>query len=247
MIKLFRKTRQKLLTEHKFSKYFLYVIGEIVLVVIGILIALQLNLMNENTKLDQVRQGYYHQLLDNLNKDKIYIKKTISLLDSMRFNYKTYLETFKQPNLSPDQAIRNQFDLIPISTVISFNTSTIESLENTGDIKIIPPFIRNKLADLKQLQYRTIKASDTNDNAKNDLFVILGAEFGSSSLRGRLNNQPQLKGFLQTENKADKLFIIMEAAYEWKEVSERQTLASLKTILTYNEALVKLINVELKK
>ena len=165
----------------------------------------------------------------------------------MRFNYKTYLETFKQPNLSPDQAIRNQFDLIPISTVISFNTSTIESLENTGDIKIIPPFIRNKLADLKQLQYRTIKASDTNDNAKNDLFVILGAEFGSSSLRGRLNNQPQLKGFLQTENKADKLFIIMEAAYEWKEVSERQTLASLKTILTYNEALVKLINVELKK
>ena len=79
MIKLFRKTRQKLLTEHKFSKYFLYVIGEIVLVVIGILIALQLNLMNENTKLDQVRQGYYHQLLDNLNKDKIYIKKTISL------------------------------------------------------------------------------------------------------------------------------------------------------------------------
>ena len=43
MIKLFRKIRQKLLTEDKFSKYLLYAIGEIILVVIGILIALVCN------------------------------------------------------------------------------------------------------------------------------------------------------------------------------------------------------------
>jgi hypothetical protein len=43
MIKYFRNIRHKLLTENKFSKYFLYAIGEIFLVVIGILIALQIN------------------------------------------------------------------------------------------------------------------------------------------------------------------------------------------------------------
>ena len=43
MIIFFKKIRQQLLTENKFSKYLLYAIGEIVLVVIGILIALQLN------------------------------------------------------------------------------------------------------------------------------------------------------------------------------------------------------------
>jgi len=43
MIKFFRKIRQKLLIENKFSKYILYAIGEIILVVIGILIALQIN------------------------------------------------------------------------------------------------------------------------------------------------------------------------------------------------------------
>ena len=47
MIKFFRKIRQRLLTENKFSKYLLYAIGEIVLVVIGILIALQINNCNE--------------------------------------------------------------------------------------------------------------------------------------------------------------------------------------------------------
>jgi hypothetical protein len=46
MIKFFRKIRQNLLSENKFSKYLVYAIGEIVLVVIGILIALSINNWN---------------------------------------------------------------------------------------------------------------------------------------------------------------------------------------------------------
>ncbi|MFC3880466.1 hypothetical protein ACFOSV_09780 [Algoriphagus namhaensis] len=55
MLNFFRKIRQKLLTQNisdgqagKFSKYLTYAIGEIILVVIGILIALQINTWNEN-------------------------------------------------------------------------------------------------------------------------------------------------------------------------------------------------------
>ena len=50
MIKFFRRIRQKLLSESKFSKYLLYAIGEIVLVMIGILLALQVNTWNEQKK-----------------------------------------------------------------------------------------------------------------------------------------------------------------------------------------------------
>ncbi|MCW5518178.1 DUF6090 family protein [Muriicola sp. Z0-33] len=50
MIKFFRKIRQRLLTENKFSKYLIYAVGEIVLVVIGILIALSINNWNELKK-----------------------------------------------------------------------------------------------------------------------------------------------------------------------------------------------------
>ena len=46
MLKFFRKIRQKLLTDNKFSKYLIYALGEIVLVVIGILIALSINNWN---------------------------------------------------------------------------------------------------------------------------------------------------------------------------------------------------------
>ena len=46
MIKFFRKIRKKMLTDNKLSKYLIYAIGEIILVVIGILIALQVNNRN---------------------------------------------------------------------------------------------------------------------------------------------------------------------------------------------------------
>ncbi len=50
MIKFFRRIRQRLLSENKFSKYLIYAVGEIILVVIGILIALSINNWNEKQK-----------------------------------------------------------------------------------------------------------------------------------------------------------------------------------------------------
>src|SRR6056297_3218363 len=65
MIKFFRKIRQRLLSETKFSKYLLYGIGEIVLVVIGILLALQINDWNEENK----NQKEAHKMLLQLKNE----------------------------------------------------------------------------------------------------------------------------------------------------------------------------------
>ena len=50
MIKFFSRIRKRLLTENKFSKYLLYAVGEIILVMVGILLALQVNNWNEEKK-----------------------------------------------------------------------------------------------------------------------------------------------------------------------------------------------------
>lgn len=55
MIKLFRRIRQRLVAENKISRYVLYAIGEIVLVVIGILIALQINTWNQ-ARLERINE-----------------------------------------------------------------------------------------------------------------------------------------------------------------------------------------------
>ncbi len=66
MIKFFRKIRQQLLTENKFSKYLLYAIGEIVLVVIGILFALQINNWNEYRKERIVEREILQNMVESL-------------------------------------------------------------------------------------------------------------------------------------------------------------------------------------
>lgn len=71
MIKFFRKIRQNLILENQTGKYLKYAIGEIVLVVIGILIALQINNWNEERK----NRNYENQLLVQLQNDlKLNIK-----------------------------------------------------------------------------------------------------------------------------------------------------------------------------
>jgi len=70
MIKFFRKIRQRLLTENKFSKYLLYAIGEIILVVIGILIALQVNNANETRKSNLELDKIIHNLIQEFESNQ---------------------------------------------------------------------------------------------------------------------------------------------------------------------------------
>ena len=65
MLRFFRQIRQRLLTDNKFSKYLLYAVGEILLVVIGILIALQIDNWNEERK----ERSLYQQYLVRLKAD----------------------------------------------------------------------------------------------------------------------------------------------------------------------------------
>ena len=80
MIKFFRHIRQNLINQGKTSKYLKYAIGEIVLVVIGILIALQINNWNEGQKLQKTQ--------------KLYLEKLAIDVDSMIVQYKFFSKRF---------------------------------------------------------------------------------------------------------------------------------------------------------
>jgi ribosomal protein L32E len=96
-MKFFRKIRQNLLTENKFSKYLLYAIGEIVLVVIGILIAVQINDWNNyriEKKSDYQLIGALitdlkskdREIISDLEYGKSLIKKTDKIVDNWAKN-----------------------------------------------------------------------------------------------------------------------------------------------------------------
>jgi hypothetical protein len=105
MIKFFRKIRHRLLTENKFSKYLIYAIGEIVLVVIGILIALQINNWNEEGKTSLEEQKILEQLknefeknLEQLN-EKIYMRNKMTLASEGLLNYIDHPEEIVEDSL----------------------------------------------------------------------------------------------------------------------------------------------------
>ena len=75
MIKFFRKIRQKLLTENKTGKYLIYAIGEIILVVIGILIALQINNWNDSKNQSKKELEFLVNLENDLKSDIAYMMR----------------------------------------------------------------------------------------------------------------------------------------------------------------------------
>jgi len=84
MIKFFRKIRYNLMSENKTSKYFKYAIGEIILVVIGILIALQINNTNEQRKETKELKEYLHKISTNVQSDIDQIEKLKIRRDTVR-------------------------------------------------------------------------------------------------------------------------------------------------------------------
>tara|TARA_R110000765_G_scaffold127959_4_gene226037 strand:+ start:1835 stop:2227 length:393 start_codon:yes stop_codon:yes gene_type:complete len=81
MIKFFRKIRQNLLMENKTGKYFKYAIGKIVLVMIGILLALQVSNWNQDRK-DRISE---RKLLDNIHRDFVHNKVGFDSLKAIHY------------------------------------------------------------------------------------------------------------------------------------------------------------------
>lgn len=138
MIKFFRHIRKSLLMENKTGKYFKYAIGEIVLVVIGILIALQINNWNENKKfrIKEITMLNELHLEFKANKEK--------LLINTREHEKRYQSTQKAIELLPIDLKKTNLDSLSsyINSSIGFWTfepsqGTINSLINSSNLDLI--------------------------------------------------------------------------------------------------------------
>jgi hypothetical protein len=148
MIKLFRKIRQNLLSEGKTGKYFKYAIGEIVLVMIGILLALQVNNWNEERKNISIRKSYLENLKVDLKEDL----ENLERLNTINTSAETegfYLADFLDNNLVEVDTLRLMKSIIftgyiPNLTVIS---ATYNDLINSNNIYLFNDVALKRLLD----------------------------------------------------------------------------------------------------
>lgn len=247
MIKFFRKIRYDLIGKNKTGKYLKYAIGEIVLIVIGILIALQINNWNENKKSDRVLKNYYSQILQELEKDTTYIHQRIKILDSNILNHNNYLDKF-QKHESLEKLLISQGKLNLGVLSLKFNTNTIETLQSTGDIKLIPIEIRNKLLNLKNSQEDIIEAVSVNNNIYgNDITSAMNLGFVANIFESANNESSKIFTELKVEDNLPKIALIINGISELKAITHDNLKKSLKPMLDDIDNLTKLIREELKK
>ncbi|NKI30422.1 DUF6090 family protein [Croceivirga thetidis] len=247
MIKFFRRIRQKLLSENKFSKYLIYAIGEIVLVMIGILLALQVNNWNENRKTQNTINEYYGQLLEDLKKDSSFSKITIEEFKNNQQAFQKYYELYNKDNLELEEVYASINSLIVATKPLSFNSSTIETLQNSGDIKLIPTTIRNKLIDLRRNQLNTIKRAEGLENGKYNIIQRTSLMTGSDDLQKKLERHPELKKRLGKDLKLEELILSIEGGHNWKNIMEKEIIARLQQMEIDINEITNLIKEEIKE
>ena len=133
MIKFFRKIRQKLLTENKFRSYLLYAFGEILLVVIGILIALQISEWNETRKVNESIQSHLQILEQNLMEDQVQLN---ALKQNMRNNVDYSDSALQQIKTNIPVTKRSKFYFVMLLFEYNFsaNSNAIETITQSNEL-----------------------------------------------------------------------------------------------------------------
>tara|TARA_R110002050_G_scaffold149358_5_gene275834 strand:+ start:3427 stop:4176 length:750 start_codon:yes stop_codon:yes gene_type:complete len=152
MIKFFRKIRQNLLMENRTGKYFKYAIGEIVLVVIGILIALQLNNWNDTVKERSVEIKILQEILSNLEHDLVEIRSDIESMDSINKATKD-INRFMKTDSIPSETFFYDVAKIRVNPHFDPNKSGYNLLVSKGVEIILNDSLRGSLSLLYESLY----------------------------------------------------------------------------------------------
>ncbi|WP_411768403.1 DUF6090 family protein [Winogradskyella sp. A3E31] len=138
MIKFFRQIRYNLMEKGKTGRYFKYAIGEIILVVIGILIALQINNWNEMRKANALEKNYYCLLLDNLNQDQQQVNVLKTLVQE-RIDYSNkMISVIQQDQSDATKFGKNlRYAIRLASKTFQPNDATYLDIKSSGNLSLI--------------------------------------------------------------------------------------------------------------
>ncbi|WP_411030531.1 DUF6090 family protein [Spongiimicrobium sp. 3-5] len=217
MIKFFRKIRQKALTENRFSKYLIYAIGEIILVVLGILIALAINNNNQNRVTREKEQTYLSGLKNDFQTSKLKLSELIKVNKSNFHGAQQLIAYASNKNELPTETLFSELLLNTFSSDISFNpnNSLLNEMISSGSLKDISN------AELRKQLTNWLSTIEDISKQENELGIqrekVLGFfRTNETSLRTvfNLTRVNQELGLPKIENNISNLKLLKSTAFE---------------------------------
>ncbi len=221
MIQFFRKIRHSLVSENKFRKYLLYAIGEIILVVIGILIALQINNWNDYRKERQSEQLILRNFKKNLKTDAQLLQqfhesadKGIKAVDTILLMVNSHIDfNYMSFATSIERVLSNNY--------FQTTSTTFDQSISTGNIDLIQDdSLRFEILNyykLSKLNFEDNRMLETNQNhVFPTLFsLIIPTKSVSYSLTGIETTLPELDlGELATNQAFNTWVIFKKSAFQ---------------------------------
>ena len=160
MFRFFRQIRQQVVSEGRLRKYFLYAAGEIVLVVVGILIALQINNANELRLQRQSELSYLRNLKVDLQINVQELDKFIAARNGRIASASKMIDYFEGAPLDDLEDFNYHNIHVQLWQKFYQNNNTFQELVNSGNLGIISDNdIKNALMDL-ELLYKKMKSNE---------------------------------------------------------------------------------------
>lgn len=172
MLKFFRGIRQNLLNKGKTSKYFKYAIGEILLVVIGILIALQVSNWNQNRKLRIQEIKIYKEILSDLQLTLKEVNMDMSNHEKLMNSTLTLRQHMIDKKPHSDSIVRFIFDASGDLQVYP-KTSGYEALNSIGLNLLRNDSVRIRITNLYQLVLKRIVQIGWQEGPTADLNLLI--------------------------------------------------------------------------
>ena len=174
MIKFFRKMRQNSIKDNNITHYLKYAIGEIILVVIGILIALQINNWNEDQKIKKQEILYLNNLKNDLKLQIKTLNYYIEFQNIIIQNSNVIVNHFDKNNgfYNMDSIYPRLNDLSVRTTFINNNTTLTEMI-NSGEINILSNnTLKRELLEYNQQVVTFMNITQNNNTNLIDLLIV---------------------------------------------------------------------------
>jgi len=180
-----------MLTENKFSKYLIYAIGEIVLIVIGILIALSINNWNDERKKTNLKSSFINSLKIDLKSDIVYFKSQIENDSIDLAKMLIFSKRLSNSYTTKDTLIQiARYEFLPFTDINNeLNMSTIHSLISTGNINVFDRNTSESLIKFNNEQLNSISTIERNDELYFNSVVLYRNKYPFNSKRNGINGQ----------------------------------------------------------